>query len=702
MSTSVQAMQVATSAVAVDPVTFEILKHRLWQINDEQGTTLKRVSGSPVASEVQDFNVGIADPSGRLVVTGMHLLAHVTGLSEVISNCMKIVGLENIRAGDMFVTNDPWMGAVHQNDVAVVAPLHQDGVLVGWTGSVIHQSDVGGPVPGSWNLRATDTFQEAPRYRFLRIVSEGSIAGEVMATLTTNSRFPHLVELDLRAQIAAANVVRDRMAQLYERYGVSTVGSVMSACLDNTETMLRRRLRSIPDGEFFAESAVDHDGHEDTLTTVRLHFAKRGERLIFDFRESDPQARGLINCTASTLRSAPFAAVLIYLCDGLPWNEGVMRCIDIQSNPGTVVDCDFPAAVASGIVNAGWAALNASTLAIAKLLLRSPEHRANAMAVWAGAPFGVNIFGTTAGGARFGTLLGLSGLQGAGARSFADGYDVAGYIHSPRCGAMNVETAEGNFPVLHLCRRMARDSGGPGRYRGGLGVEVAITPHGAGHFEVVTTSFGSDQSGSEGIAGGMPGGGANAIVIREAGTLDSVRRAGLDEWLAQLPQRGEALPSKSQFVLGGGDVLLAVTHGGGGFGDPLDRAPEAVARDVADGLVSAHWADQAYGVLLDASGQADTQFTSLMRDRRREVRRRDGQLSLVVPPRTSAPWSLEGQDGGAHQAAYLDMPLGMAGPWIARRWAGSSRRFRLCMAIDSVSGQALDCTQHAYAQEEKQ
>jgi len=675
---------------SVDPVTFEILKHRLWQINDEQGTTLRRVSGSPVASEVQDFNVGIANAGGQLVATGMHLLAHVTGLSEVIANCIRTVGLHGIRPGDMFVTNDPWMGAVHQNDVAVVAPLHDDGRLVGWTGSVIHQSDVGGPVPGSWNLLASDTFQEAPRYRFLRIVSAGEIAPEVMATVTTNSRFPHLMELDLRAQIAAANVVRSRMNDLFLRYGVGTVTQVMADCLENTELMLRRRLHEVPDGEFHAECAVDHDGHEDTLTTVRLTFTKRGDRLVFDFRASDPQARGLINCTGSTLRSAPFTAVLIYLCEGLPWNEGVMRCVDIESTRGTVVDCEFPAAVASGIVNAAWAALNTCCSALARLLLRSAAHRENVMAVWAGAPFGVNIFGTTAGGVRFGTLLGLSGLQGAGARSFADGYDVSGYLQSPRGSAMNVETAEANYPLLHICRRLARDTGGPGRFRGGVGVELAITPYGAAEFEVVTTSFGSDQSGSEGVAGGLPGGGANAIVVRGSAGLPGIKDAGLDRWLERLAFEGEALPSKAQFKLNEGDLLLAVTHGGGGFGDPLERPPESVTHDVREGLVSALWARKAYGVVLDSACRLDEEATTNERAAFRERRKAAAHGWTSADSARLAPW--DSDTGQSAEAMVLDLPLGAAGPWIARRWKGESRRFGLRLAIDR-DGRALDAVQ---------
>lgn len=689
---------------SVDPVTFEILHHRLWQINDEQGATIKRISGSPVATEVHDFNVGIASADGQLVVAGLYLLAHVTGLSEVIDHCVKTIGRDRIRPGDVYVTNDPWMGAVHQNDVALVSPLHADGEIIGWTGTVIHQSDIGGPVPGSWNLNAYDAYQEAPRYRFLRIVDEGRPAPEVITTITTNSRFPDLVDLDLRAQIAAAAVARDRMQELLSKYGVATVKQVMSDCLTNSEIMLRRRLLEIPDGEFYAESHVDHDGHEDTITTVRLSLTKRADQLIFDFTETDAEASGLINCPRPALMSAPFSSLLTYLCEGIPWNEGIMRCVEVRSTPGSAVDCNFPAPVASGIVNTAWAALNASCAAIGRMLLQSDKHRDKSMAVWAGAPYGVNVFGQTDAGARFGTLLGLSGLQGAGARTFADGYDVAGYLHSPRCGAMNVETAEANYPILHLCRERAHDTGGPGVFRGGVGVRMAITPHQARNFEVVTTTFGSDQSGSAGIAGGYPGGGANAILLRQCKPLEALRRHQTSELVDAVLMQGEALPSKARFSMEAGDTLLLLTHGGGGFGDPLGRDIARVAADVADGSVSDVWAKVAYGVVLDDAGAPDHTATARLRARLKKERLDDARAGQ--PRQTAAPRLLTSAlanhvclrcqgspDRARPHAVRVDRSIGAAGPALGMRWKGESHRFRLTLAVCSACGSALETVQ---------
>ena len=678
----------------VDRVTYEILKHRLWQINEEQATTIRRVSGSPIASEVQDYNVGIATAEGKLVACGMSVLAHVTALSHVIKNCMKIIGEGKLRDGDMFITNDPWMGAVHQNDVALVAPIIIDGALVAWTSSVIHHADVGGPVPGSWNLDAYDAFQEAPRYRFLRIVRDGEIADEVMATLMTNSRTPALAELDLRAQVAAAGVVRRRMTELFDKYGAQIVVDVMADSLRDSEIMLRNRIRALPDGVWKTEEHVDHDGHSDSLTTIRLTLTKSGDTLIFDFTDSDDEAAGLINCTRPTLESGPFSAVLTHLCAGMTWNEGIMDRIRIDSRPGSIVDCNFPAPVASGVINSGWAALDASAAAVARMMLDGQESRKLTMAGWAGAPYGVNIFGKRENGRSFATMLGLSGLQGGGARSFADGYDAAGYLHSPRCGAMNVETAEARFPILHLFRRLAPDSGGAGQYRGGRSVEMAITSHGATQAEVIVTSFGSDHSGSPGLAGGMPGAGALGALVHTKSDSTGLIRQCADRTTTLSAGDVTSLPSKARVALNSGDVFLSVTHGGGGFGDPRRRSVDAVAQDLASGAVTGEWAARLYNVHMASDGTIDIDETNRLRQApvstpvqapvQTPVQADDGrpltqdELPVTLPqncPHCEEP--LWGQNGKASTPLMTTADLAAAGPLIAARVAGISPRFRL-------------------------
>lgn len=687
-------------------ITFEVLRHRLWQINDEQGRTILNVSGSPIASESNDFNVTIADACGHLVCIGPYIIAHLSAISLVIQNMLRLFGPDWVSEGDMYLSNDPWLGAVHQNDACVIAPVHWEGELVAWTGSVIHQVDVGGGAPGSWNSQATDTFQEAPRYRCLKVVREGKVQPEVVETYLTNSRTPDQLELDLRSQVAAANVAKSRLLELFSRYGVQVVLDVMQDSLDYSEVLLRRKLAGIPEGQWFAEDYVDHDGHEDRIYVTRLNLRKTGDGLVFDYRGTDAQAPGFINCTYSGLLAGPFVATLAYLCNDIPWNDGALRCLEVLCEDGTINNARFPAPVSSGIVNAGWSGANAATAAVARMLSCSEEYKENLMAVWAGSVLAYNLFGVNQYGEPFGTMLGLSPMQGAGARYFADGYDVGGFLQGPRPSVMNVETAELRFPILYAYRKRAIDSGGPGRFRGGVSAENAITPYCTEVLNVNITSFGSDHSSSVGIDGGYPAGGANTLLKTGTDFWERLRSrqqpTGFGDWAGDL----EALPPKLSFQLHHGDVLIGVPHGGGGFGDPLDRDPLAVERDVIEGYISPERATTTYGVVLELKSLlAVNEATEQLRASMRKERLRAGTLFKGRVRQDSVEeedadtrqrygenmfrWNrvfycahcrkplCEASSNPKSASLSIERDLFFANPWTAMRWGGKSNRFRL-------------------------
>ncbi|HZU04617.1 MAG TPA: hydantoinase B/oxoprolinase family protein [Chloroflexota bacterium] len=627
-------------------------RYTLWQINDEQGRTIINVSGSPVAYEANDMNTVIADPSGATVFVGPYMTILVGPLSLIIRNVLATFGADGVHPGDMYITNDPWLGAVHQNDMILVAPVHWEGELVAWVASSIHQVDVGGPVPGSWNPSATDTFQEAPRYRFLRVVRDGVVQPEVVATYLTNSRVPHLLELDLRAQIAAANVAKERLAELLRQRGVGPVRDTLQDCLDYTEFRLRRRLRELPDGRWYAESYIDHNGHQEGLYAIRLTLIKRGEQLIFDYTATDAESPGFINATYASALGWTFAAILTNLCPDLPWNEGALRPVEIRTREGTLHHARFPRPVSSGPVNAGWATHNAACAALARMLAASETHRHLLMATWAGSVFIYNSAGINQYGEPFATMFIHSPLQGGGARYAADGHDVGGLLHAPRPSVTNVESAEANFPLLYLWRKRAVDSGGPGRYRGGVSAASAITPYGTEELELVVNTVGSDQSCTVGLDGGYPGGGAQLLVWRGAQPLAQLAAGRPPRDLAALGGAPEVLPPKYRLRLRPGDVLVGVPHGGGGFGDPLTRDPEHVARDVREGYVSAAASAAIYGVVLDPSGAVDAEATAARRAALRAERLREGR------PWPGSPAEMEENDASGPDAAPGDRSPG--------------------------------------------
>lgn len=682
-----------------DPITFEVLRHRLWQINDEQGKTIVNVSGSPVATEGNDFNVAILNANGEVVTVGPYIIAHVSAISLIVENAVNILGKERVCDGDMYLTNDPWMGAQHQNDVCVIQPVFWKGEHVAWTASVIHQVDVGGPRPGSWNPYARSVFDEAPRYRMLRIVRNGEVQPEVAATYLTNSRLPDLIELDLRAQIACANVARTRLWELIERYGVDTIKNALEDNLDYAELLFRKKLSELPDGEAFGEDHMDHDGLQEELYTVRCRAVKNGEKILLDFKGTSPQAPGFINTAYSGALAGAFTALYPYLCPEIPWNAGVLRLVETVVEDGTVHNARFPAPVGFGVVHATHCTTNATALALGKLLAASDLYYLDAMAGWSGSPLVYNVFGTDEQNQVFATMLLSSDIQGCGARAFADGYDVGGKLSAPQANVANIESLETNYPLLYLYRRRTRDSGGAGKWRGGVSAEVAFTTHHATAMDITPNTWGVSVSATSGLVGGYPGGGATVMVKRGTNVFDVWASGVLPQRFDEL-QGGplEILPAKCSFAMEKGDVFGSVPHGGGGFGDPTDRDPERVATDFRRRLVSIEWARKLYGVELQPDGTVDGERTSEIRKEIRKARVAQGKARTALP--TGAGERLSDGNGapfGALKRAngwlfcgdclksispeaenfkkYLllrRLPLASAGPWIGLR-KGSGR-----------------------------
>jgi N-methylhydantoinase B len=704
-----------------DAVTFEVLRHRLWQINDEQGQTVINVSGSPVATEGNDFNVALADANGELVAVGAFIVLHVSAITLIIRNTIALLGEENIAEGDMYLINDPWMGAGHQNDFCVIQPVFWDARRIAWTASVIHQIDVGGPAPGSWNFAARTAFEEAPRYKALKIVRGGKVQPEVVATVLTNTRLPDLVELDLRAQVAAANVARERIHALIGCYSLDTVLASIADNFDYAQFLFRRKLLDLPDGSWYAEDHIDHDGHEERTYTVRCLLRKQGDRLIFDYRGTSKEAPGLINCPYAGAAAGAYCAVYPLLCEDIPWNAGVLRQVDVEVDDGTIHSARFPAPVGYGVVHASWATLNASALALGKLLSSSVKRADAAMAGWSGSTFVYNIFGENERGQRFATMLLSSDLQGCGARAFGDGYDVGGKLNAPRSKVATIESIEAEFPFLYLYRKRTTDSGGAGLWRGGVSAEVALTVHRAKGVDFTANTVGVNHSSTIGICGGYPGGNPSVILVRDTDLAARWRAGELPHDLSHLSGATEMLPAKKVFVLRDGDVFVAVPHGGGGYGDPLEREPRRVAADVRQGLVSREWAGRLYGAVLDGAGEVLVAATAALRADIRGRRMRSASAPGGRSVHAGARLTAKGPEGRLGAILIADRlyhcggcrrsicgigeklkdhlllrrgPLGDAGPQSARRWGGESPTVELWQYVCPNCGQSSVVEQH--------
>ena len=444
----------------IDPITLEVLRHRLWMINDEQGKTATQISGSPVVYEAKDFNSSIMAPDGRSIFVGVYTtrisLCLETAVRWVIEHYGESLSFQD---GDAFVTNDPWAGAAHQNDILMMAPVFWQDRLVMWTGIAMHEVDVGGPNPGSFTVGAQDVFGEGPLIPPVKLVEKGEMREDIERWLVRNTRTPELNALDLRAQLAAINRTKLRIAETIEEYGLETVLTVQEKILELAGEAFLRRIRQLPNGTWREEGFLDHDGNTDRAYRIALTLTKNDDRLTFDFRGTDEQAPGSVNCTKVGLESGVMSAILPMLCYDNTWSPGAFRTlIKIESEPGTINNALHPAGVSIGSIGATFATQHVAAGAIAKMLACS-DLKEEVQANWCPGWQGMTLNGIRKGSGRFTAVL-LDHGGGGGARGFKDGPNTAGSPGSPAQAIANVETYEKAYPVLYIYRKQSPDTGG--------------------------------------------------------------------------------------------------------------------------------------------------------------------------------------------------------------------------------------------------
>jgi N-methylhydantoinase B len=660
----------ADTGLRLDPKTFEILRHRLWFINDEGARTISRLSGSPVATEVFDMNTGLMTAAGDLVYIDTFICAQATSLSPFVRHLMReYADNPGIAEGDVFLTNDPYVATAHQTCVMAGGPVHWQGQLAGWTGASLHVIDVGGPVAGQAQITATDIFGEQPLTTPVKLVEGGRFRHDVEAAYLRHSRLPDLLALDLRAKVAASQVVRRRLLETFREFGFETVQAAMADVIDYTERRLRARLRELPDGAWRHRGYIELG---ERIYRCLVTMTKEDDRLVFDFTETDEQAPAIINCTAHGLAGAVLGAMMVYLCWDIPWSPaGVLRVLDIRSRPGTVVHARWPAGVSKSTTTAIWEARNLASITLGKMLGASARHRDRAMAGWQGVKALEELFGRGEDGEPFGGPL-LDGMAGgSGALCWKDGIDTGGHTSSVRATIANVESYEYRYPILYLYRRQTRDTGGPGAFRGGAGVSMMYIAHGVPEIPTkILHTFGIEQPESPGMFGGHPSCTNQFAILRESDVEARLARGEVPGELGEIEGRLEVYPAYAQTSMRAGDVYRTASQGGGGYGDPLDRDPARVARDVELGLVSVDWARRAYGVALSPEGRVDAEATTACR---REIRAARCRAAEGVAVATPEPWDPRREGVRLSEALFYQWPAGPPAGAPAPRDAGEAR-----------------------------
>ncbi|HUY20475.1 MAG TPA: hydantoinase B/oxoprolinase family protein [Candidatus Binataceae bacterium] len=623
----------------LDPLTYEVIRHRLWAITEEMGEAIKRMSGSVVVTDCNDFDCAMTDELGDEVQVGLYNAQLCASMDMAVKWTLENRAVNpGIAEGDMFLCNDPWVGGgLHQNDASLFAPFFWEGELVAWTCAVAHQVDVGGVSPGSWTPRSEDVFWESLPTPPIKLVEGYQLRADIEDAFLRRSRMPKLLALDLRAMMGANNVAHERLTLLIRKYGTAVVKAVMYRVMDDAEERLRAKLRDLPDGIWHSVSYQDQAKSGDRgLYKVVLAMTKRDDRLIFDFHGTDPQVVGMINCTYAGMRAGVLAIVMMWLCGDIPWAPGgIERCLEFISEDGTLNNCTFPSGISKASVGSTWATHNATIECIAAMLDMHPTYRQNAMSICTGTWDLILLSGVDQHDNGFVTMLCDPMAGGMGARSDQDGVDTGGGPSIPMGRAADVEMNEFQFPILYLWRREEVDSGGPGRFRGGLGASSCFMIHDSSlrTMGLVVSNSGKAVPLACGSSGGYPANTSYDVAVRNSNVRELLGGRRWPRELEDLSGTFDYLPPECDTQLGWNDVYYTSWQGGGGYGDPMLRDPERVARDLAERKVSPAAARNLYGVVLDDHGQVAAEATL---EQRRQLRmRRAG--SNQRPPQAARP-----------------------------------------------------------------
>lgn len=525
----------------IDPITFEVIKNRLAAIADEMETVLMRSAYSPVVKEMRDCSCALFDAAGQVVAQASALPMHLGALSPALEALLSRYPASTMKDGDVFLVNDPTEGGTHLQDFIFMCPVFVEGHMVGFSVNLAHQIDVGGMAPGSGPGDAREIFQEGLRIPCVRIYDAGQPNELLFRMVALNVRSPEMTLGDMRAQLAACKIGRDRLREIARKYTPAVLEVAMAELLDYSERLTRQAIAATPDGIYAAEDVIDDDGiHRGRPIHIRARIEIAGDRLVVDFEGTDPQVAGAIN----TPFSSTFAAV-VYCTMGafgpsLPNNAGCYRPINIKVPPGSILDARPPAAV-----NARAVSCRRAADVLIKCLSQAVPERA--IAGSGDNTFVVQISGREDGASRYFHYIEALGC-GLGARADRDGIDG---IDTHTTNNMNVpiEALEASAPIVVESFGLAPQSGGSGRFRGGRGIRKRLRVLADGMLGVRADRF---VHPAEGAQGGAAGG------------------------LASCSVNGEPLPSKrSLFPLSKGDVIEIITAGGGGFG-------AAAASDAAD------------------------------------------------------------------------------------------------------------------------
>lgn len=572
----------------MDPILTEVIANALSSVAGEMQWTLFRTGYSTVIRESEDASSAILDRRGALITFRGTLPYHMGVYETAAASLLARYPEETLGAGDAFIVNHPYeSGCPHVSDFCVLVPYFRDGKLAGFCGNTAHKPDIGGSVPGSGSGSATELFQEGTLVPVTRFFRKGERVEEVYYLLRANSRAPDLLVGDLEAQVGTASMGGRRLDEVMDRFGAETVLSTFDVLLETTRQRVEKLISTWKRGVYHAEGFLDDDGvRRGKRVRIALRLEIDDDGILFDFSDSDDQTVGPTNLRPPLVECACAYELRCFAGEEIPFNGGFRRAIRVVCRPGSVLNPNFPGPMSCYVIPLH----RVTQVALQALGQVMPEQATACASVCGGMIIGGNMPNLLGGSYSHYEIFG--GAYGASSKADgASGTDV----HLTNCRVTPIEIIETEYPTRILRFELRRDSGGPGRFRGGLGYRRLYEMLADG--PVLTRRDDGHEVPAPGYRGGRSGLPARFVINPDT-------------------EHEQVFPGKfGGFTLSRGDRFLVEKGGGGGYGDPLERSPSRVLEDVLNGYVSLEgaWAD--YGVRI-RDGKIDEEETAAARAER--------------------------------------------------------------------------------------
>ncbi|MEZ4734583.1 MAG: hydantoinase B/oxoprolinase family protein [Caldilineaceae bacterium] len=557
--------------MTINPITREIIQTALSAAADEMSLGLYRTAYSTIVRDCLDYSTSLCDANGEMIAQGVTIPFHLGSVPYALDALFKKFG-DKMEPGDLFIMNDPFDGGMHIPDIFIVKPIFWEGTRVAFAVSTAHHLDLGGRLPGSSACDNTEIFQDGLRIPWLKLYHRGEPDEAIFALIRANVRVPEMTIGDIRAQIAACHIGERAIHDLIRRYGVATFTACAADLIAYTERLMRAEIAGWPDSSYSFTDYLDSDGVGGPPTKIQVTLTVEGDSITADFTGSSPQVRGALNSTLSFTASVVALCVRAVLREEIPNTAGMFKPLKIIAPPGTVVNVEMPGASSMRGVT-GFRMADAVWGALAGLL---PDR---VLAAGEGGNTLVIIGGQRPNKTPYVYYELLSGTWGA--RPDRDGNDG---LCNPANVASNipVEQAECEYPVRIERYGLVDDSGGAGKFRGGLAIEREWRLL-SGEAHLAIRSDRRDHL-PYGLYGGQPGTPSTNVLYADDDEAN---------------ERGVILPTMISTSMKAGERIYHKQPGAGGWGSPLDRPVAAVLNDVRNGKVSLVAAQEHYGVLFD-------------------------------------------------------------------------------------------------------